>query len=482
MSDSVQGAAAGERPDALQRAAADFQKRPAFYLGWVAVALVAMITIQIATRWESGPGEDHFSPVWAAYVEAREKVASNQPAPAELARLGQARESARGTNAEASALWLSAIAHYGAAFTKEKITFEDRRPDLEAARDALAELRSGNFDYYPTAMKHFFSTGGKPPVDDMYDRVVADLEWAKDNAQSNPQPDESPTVVLRTDEGDVYLRFFGTLAPKHVENFLTLVKAGAYNGTAFHFVSGGAKPDSLGAGDPLTYFYNDPFKKTHILRWGEGGTGYNLPPEQARFRISHVRGIVTSQRPSNADWDNGSQFRILLDTDPTIDRQHTPFAQVVEGLDVVEKAASRPTASGHATYKDDTEFTTLGTRGLIVEPALIEKAIAYDASGAAMEHAFPLADGEKKLSTLKSAPLKPLSEEELRAGRTLVDPSKATQYRKGIDIPFPADLSDPDSASAAGERRVPENVNATGQGDGSGEEKKDEEEKKPDGG
>ena len=157
MSDVATGTTPEERPDALQRLAADFQERPAFYLGWVAAALVILIGVQIATKFDSGPGEDHFSPVWAAYEEARDRVGRNLPATAELERLNKELEKSRGTNAEASALWLSALAHYGSAFTTEKVSFAERKPDLETALSNLTELQDKKFDYYPTAMSQYFT-------------------------------------------------------------------------------------------------------------------------------------------------------------------------------------------------------------------------------------------------------------------------------------------------------------------------------------
>jgi cyclophilin family peptidyl-prolyl cis-trans isomerase len=465
-----------ERPDALFRAAQKFQARPAFYMGLVAVALIAALGVQVATSLDQDSGEDHFSPVWGAYVEARNRVAQNQPANAELARLDEAVEDAKGSNAEASALWLSAIAQYGSAYTREKLSHNDRKPYLEAAQSALTTLREKRFDqfYFPPAQKQFFTTGGEPPVEDMLKRVSDDLAWSKQNSKENPEPDAAPIAVLRTDAGDIRVKFFSALAPKHVKNFVTLARAGTYNGTAFHFVDGAAAPTGISGGDPLSYFYNDPLKKMHILRWGKGGTGYDLPPEPSRFRIVHKRAILTAQRRDGADWDNGAQFQILLDTVPRLDRTYSPFAQVIDGMDVADKIAKGRTAQSHGPFRDDSEFQALGASGLIVEPTWIQKVIVYNAEGDALAHSYPLSDGEKKLSTLKDTPLKPLSGAELRAKRTLVVPAGTPTFRRGLDIPFPSDLADPSAAKPEGERRVAENVSATGtSGSGDDDKKKD---------
>lgn len=452
-----------ERPDALIRVAQHIQRRPALYLGVIALVLASVIGVQIASSLASEDGEDYFSPVWDAYSEVRGRVTRNLPATAELARLDQAAEAARGSKAEASALWLSALGHYASAFTKDKFSFEDRKPGLEAARDALTKLKGKQFDYFPPSLEKFFTSAGAPPVDEMHARVVADLNWVKENAHGNPEPDEAPTAVLRTDSGDIHLRFFSALAPKHVENFVMLARAGAYNGTAFHFVRGSESPIGISGGDPLSYFYNDPLKKIHILRWGHGGTGYDIPPEASRYRISHKRGIVTAQRRGIADWDNGAQFQILVDTDRDLDRSFSPFAEVVEGIEIADKIAKSPTAGSHGPFRDSFEFGTLATLGLVVEPVWIQKVIIYNKAGEALEHSYPITDGEKKLSTLSASPLKPLSESELSANRKLVVASKTPTFRRGLDIPFPTDLSDPSAADPAGERRVAKDVSATGQ-------------------
>jgi len=481
MTQHVHRAAAQERgpePDVLQKIAQDFKKNKGPYMGAGILLLIVLAVILVIANLGEDEGADDFSPVWGAYSSASERIVQDRPAGDELADLDKAVEATRGSKAEGAALWLSAIAHYGAAFTKDKLTFEDRKPHLETARDRLQELKGARFDYFPPAVRRWFTASGAPPVEQMLNQVEADLAWAKAHTYVEPELDAAPTAVLRTDAGDIHLRFYGALAPQHVENFLKLARAGSYNGTAFHFVNGADPKLGVAGGDPFTYFYNDPLKKDHILRWGHGGTGYNLPPEESRFRMVHQRGTVTAQRREDADWDNGAQFRIVLEADPTLDREYTPFARVVEGMGVADQAASRPTAGDHLTFKDDPAFKSLGTQGLIVEPVWIQKVIVYDEAGKAMAHEFPLEEGEKSLSSLSSTPLKPLKGSELRASRTLVDPRADKEFRPGLDIPFPSDIASPETASPEGERRVAEKATATGQepeekpGGGTEEEKK----------
>ena len=91
------------------------------------------------------------------------------------------------------------------------------------------------------------------------------------------------------------------------------------------------------------------------------------------------------------------------------------------------------------------------TCDLLVEPVWIRKAIAYR-NGEALEHAFPLADGEEKLSTLRDTPIGVLEGDDLYAGRLLRDPRAEGEPRIGLDFPYPEDVS-PEDGDPRGERR-----------------------------
>jgi peptidyl-prolyl cis-trans isomerase B (cyclophilin B) len=269
---------------------------------------------------------------------------------------------------------------------------------------------------------------------------------------------------LRTELGDIHLQFYEELAPQHTNNFLTLAVLGAYNGTAFDYVYGGhPSPIGIRGGDPYTFFYNDPLKKQHIARWGQGGLGVEQPPEEARARVQHDAGTVSSLRDIEGDWDNAIVFRIATDRDRELDRRYTPFAVVVEGMDVVNKiATSRKLAGEHSTYRHLAEFRTLERNSLLVEPVLIHKVVVYrDGAADPKEHKFPLEDGEQKISGLASTPAAALPEEVIYGGRSLLDVEEATGETKprfGLNFPYPTDLSaknrDPEkeSPSPKGER------------------------------
>jgi len=334
-------------PTRFERAAKEFvdafRERRGFYIltGLILLAVVSGIILFM----NRSPGADNeaFLPLWRRVADVRSQYLKNYSAREQLAELDAYVTDIRGTPYEGLGLWYAGLFNYREAWTPDKATFEEREPYLDRAVKYLGELDSSSkFDALILAKSSWFDAGGTDPIRVLFSQATADLAWAREHAASEPKPSSDTVAVLRTELGDISLQFFKDLAPKHVESFLNLARKGVYNGTAFHFVAGGnADNEAVLGGDPYTFFYPDPMKKDHILRWGHGGLGYDLPPEDARFRIVHRRTIVTSQRVDRADWDNAVQFRIMTRADRSLDGVHTPFAQVVEGMDVVDKVAQR---------------------------------------------------------------------------------------------------------------------------------------------
>lgn len=146
----------------------------------------------------------------------------------------------------------------------------------------------------------------------------------------NKVEDSKETMaVIETKYGEIELKFYTDVAPKHVENFITLAKKGFYDGTIFHRVIPGFM---LQGGDPNT---KGPNKATY----GTGGPGYTIDAEFSD--ITHKRGILSmarSQDPNSA----GSQFFLIVKASPFLDKQYTVFGEVVEGMDVVDKIVNLP--------------------------------------------------------------------------------------------------------------------------------------------
>ena len=137
-----------------------------------------------------------------------------------------------------------------------------------------------------------------------------------------------PMVTIETDRGKIVIQLYPDAAPVTVENFLTLVEQGFYDGLTFHRHDPGFV---IQAGDPKGN--------------GSGGPGWTIPGEfqdpQLRAKMpSHGRGVVAMARtafPNSA----GSQFYICLNQDANryrhLEGQYTAFGRVIEGLGVVDE-------------------------------------------------------------------------------------------------------------------------------------------------
>jgi cyclophilin family peptidyl-prolyl cis-trans isomerase len=434
-------------------AMARVRERQGFYAALAAIVLLLAVGAIFLLNLGSDDEPSGFAPLWKRADAAKRKLVVDQSAKKEIQDLEAYLPETRGTKVEGQALWLLAICHYREAWTGDKASADERRPHLEKAIGFLKELEDPKFDELLITKQSWFTTGGAAPTAALLKQVHADLEWVDGNAYSEPVPSPGTVAVLRTSIGDVHLQFFSTLCPEHMKNFVTLARKGAYNETLFHYVrrADAATPIGVMGGDPYTFFYNDPKNKKHILRWGKGGVGFEIAPEPGRYRIAHRAGIVTSQMAEDADWDNGIQFMIMTDTDLDLDKRHTPFAKVVEGLGIVSKIAERTTAGAHPTFKDDADFSTIQTRDLVVDPVVLHKVIVYE-NGKALEHDFPLADSEQAIATLSQAPVQPLEGDAAFCGRGLRAPSADGEIRLGLDVPYPADVVDASKADPKGER------------------------------
>ena len=134
------------------------------------------------------------------------------------------------------------------------------------------------------------------------------------------------TAEIHTSKGVMKLHFFEDDAPGTVENFVTLSREGFYNGLAFHRVI----PDFvIQGGCPFSKDINDP-------RVGTGGPGYKIRCELDGDNQYHDRGVLSMAHAGRNT--GGSQFFICHSRTNTkhLDRQHTCFGKVVEGLEVID--------------------------------------------------------------------------------------------------------------------------------------------------
>jgi peptidyl-prolyl cis-trans isomerase B (cyclophilin B) len=145
----------------------------------------------------------------------------------------------------------------------------------------------------------------------------------------NKTPDEQ--AVIKTSYGEMTVAFWPDVAPKTVENFKKLARAGFYDGTAFHRI---IKGFMIQGGCPNT-------KEGQKGMPGTGGPGYMI---KAEFNDkSHVKGVLSMARSSSPD-SAGSQFFIVHGNAKFLDHQYTAFGELVAGEEVLEQIAGVPTA------------------------------------------------------------------------------------------------------------------------------------------
>lgn len=133
----------------------------------------------------------------------------------------------------------------------------------------------------------------------------------------------NPTATLRTTLGDIRIELFRDRAPKTVENFISLIKKGFYNGVPFHRVIPGFM---IQGGDPK----GD----------GTGGPGYTIKDEFDPALRHDGPGVLSM---ANAGPNTGgSQFFITLAKTSWLDGKHAVFGRVRGGQDVVEKIGAVP--------------------------------------------------------------------------------------------------------------------------------------------
>ena len=139
---------------------------------------------------------------------------------------------------------------------------------------------------------------------------------------------KNPIVTFEMQNGKVMkAELYPDKAPNTVNNFISLVASGFYNGIIFHRVISGFM---IQGGDPKGV--------------GTGGPGYNIKGEFAgngfdKNDLKHERGVLSMARAMHPD-SAGSQFFIMHKNSPHLDGQYAAFGKIIEGIEVVDEIAS----------------------------------------------------------------------------------------------------------------------------------------------
>ena len=162
----------------------------------------------------------------------------------------------------------------------------------------------------------------------------------------------NPIVTFKMADGKVMkAELYPEIAPNTVKNFISLVNKGYYNGLIFHrvipgFMIQGGCPNGTGMGGP-----------GYSIKGEFGVNGFNNP-------LKHTTGVLSIARaydPNSA----GSQFFIMVEDSPHLDRQYAAFGKLIEGEDVAKAIVSVKTDRSDRPYEDQVmESVTVDTFGV----------------------------------------------------------------------------------------------------------------------
>ncbi|CAM4412963.1 peptidylprolyl isomerase [Paenibacillus alkaliterrae] len=187
-------------------------------------------------------------------------------------------------------------------------------------------------------------------------------------AEEGPEllgPDKHPVVTIElSNDKTVKLELYPEVAPNTVNNFISLIQKGFYDGVTFHRVIPGFM---IQGGDPEGT--------------GMGGPGYSITGEFSENgfenKLKHTRGVLSMARTNQPD-TGGSQFFIMVADAPSLDNKYASFGKVTEGMEAVDEIVNQATGPN-----DKPEPTTDGN-GKSIEPISMKK-VTVDTLGMTFE-------------------------------------------------------------------------------------------------
>ena len=149
----------------------------------------------------------------------------------------------------------------------------------------------------------------------------------------------NPIVTIETENGkQIKIELYPEYAPNTVNNFISLVKKGFYDGLIFHRIIYGFM---IQGGDPTGT--------------GTGGPGYQIKGEFAangfkQNKLRHLRGVISMARSMFYN-TAGSQFFIMHKDGEFLDGDYAAFGKVIEGIEVVDAIARVRTSPSDRPYE-----------------------------------------------------------------------------------------------------------------------------------
>ncbi len=162
----------------------------------------------------------------------------------------------------------------------------------------------------------------------------------------------NPVVTIKMSSGkQIKAELYPELAPNTVNNFISLINKGYYDGLIFHrvirgFMIQGGCPEGSGMGGP-GYGIKGEF------------TGNGVAND-----LDHTAGVLSMARSQHPD-SAGSQFFIMHKNSPHLNGSYAAFGKVIEGLEEVDEIANQRTGhSDRPTVEQKMETVTVDTFGV----------------------------------------------------------------------------------------------------------------------
>ncbi len=161
----------------------------------------------------------------------------------------------------------------------------------------------------------------------------------------------NPIVTIKMKNGSVMkAELYPEVAPNTVNNFISLIKKGFYNGLIFHrvipgFMIQGGCPSGNGTGGP-----------EYSIKGEFSGNGF-------KNDLKHTTGVLSMARAMSPN-SAGSQFFIMTDDSPHLDGQYAAFGKVTEGIETVQQIVSVKKDMRDKPYEEQSiEEMTVDTHG-----------------------------------------------------------------------------------------------------------------------
>ncbi len=138
---------------------------------------------------------------------------------------------------------------------------------------------------------------------------------------------QNPVVTIKMENGnEIKVELYPNIVPNTVNNFISLVKSGFYNGTIFHrvipgFMIQGGDPDGTGMGGP-----------GYSIKGEFSGNGFTN-------ELKHTKGVLSMARSQHPD-SAGSQFFLMVADATHLDGQYAAFGKVISGIEEADKIVS----------------------------------------------------------------------------------------------------------------------------------------------